>query len=123
MLVHGVGVYIFLADEDVSIGSSWTCDIILRAVDFAWQVFQKKGEAFPGTLVCQADNTTREAKNSTLSKMCASLVAANYFQTAAHFHLRVGHTHEDIGGLAMFPYFSFRTTVNSQPLTGGASAQ
>ena len=49
VLVHGVGVYIFLADEDVSIGSSWTCDIILRAVDFAWQVFQKKGEAFPGT--------------------------------------------------------------------------
>ena len=44
----------------------------------------------------QGDNTVQELKNSLSGIMCGCLILANYFDEAGHFHLPVGHTHEDV---------------------------
>jgi hypothetical protein len=97
VIVHGVGVYLFLADEDVSIGANWTCEVVLAAMDKAMLWYQTKGKRVPVDVAITADNTNREAKNSIFSRLCAFLTAGRYFRTAGHQHLRVGHTHEDVG--------------------------
>lgn len=54
----------------------------------------------------QADNTTRELKNSTCLRFLSSLVSAGVIAGGTLQHLRSGHSHEDIdqcfGSLALF---------------------
>jgi hypothetical protein len=98
-LVHGVGCYMFIADENVVIGSSWVAETVLHSVDRAFAWFEENAIPFPKDLIIHGDNTNRELKNSVMGRLCAFLVGASYFRMAGHQHLRVGHTHEDIGGL------------------------
>jgi len=47
----------------------------------------------------QADNTVKEVKNATSAQMMCALVTSNFFEEAGHYHLPVGHTHEDVDAL------------------------
>ncbi len=58
---------------------------------------QKRSEPFPESVHVQSDNTTKELRNATLGGLLCCLSAAGYFKENGHHHLRIGHTHEDVG--------------------------
>jgi hypothetical protein len=95
-IVHGSGLYIFVADEDMVVGSDWICEVTMRSLDLAFRRFQERNQAWPDHLICQADNTCREAKNGIFSKLLMSLVSAKLFTACTMQFLQVGHTHEDV---------------------------
>ena len=45
----------------------------------------------------QGDNCPKEVRNSFTGKWMCLMTQANFFVSAAHHHMVVGHTHEDIG--------------------------
>ena len=57
----------------------------------------RKSWQWPTDFSLHADNTTAEIKNSVAGRTLAALVSAGYFRCAGHQHLRVGHSHEDVG--------------------------
>jgi hypothetical protein len=96
-IVHGVGVYIYVADETMTTGSSWTCEVILQSMDSAFSYYQRAQCPLPSRVVVVSDNTVKEVKNGVMSHFCSSLTCAGFFESFSHMHLRVGHTHEDVG--------------------------
>jgi hypothetical protein len=96
-LTHGVGLYLYIADEDVSVGSSWSTHLLLQTLDYVKQACARKGTRMPEHFHLQCDNTSRELKNSLAMKMVACLIQQKFFLTGAVELLRVGHTHEDVG--------------------------
>ena len=95
-IVHGTGLYIFVADEDMVVGSNWVCEVTMRALDLAFRRFQQKNMPWPSHLICQSDNTCREAKNGIFARFLISLLSASVFAACTGQHLQVGHTHEDV---------------------------
>ena len=68
-LVHGQGLYLWITDEDTSIGSEWQCEIVCPALELVWQRAQAKGQQWWDKLIIQSDNDTRgeELTLSTIS--------------------------------------------------------
>ena len=99
VMAHGWRCDIYLADADVTIGSSFCMDMLLRTLDRVWQQCQRHGKPFPMDCWLQADNTPREINNSFVDRAMALLTAHGFFRCCGHAHLRVGHTHEDIDQL------------------------
>ena len=98
-LAHGYGCYIFMSDEHLGAGSSWTWECVMRSLERVFTVVRQRGRSFPRSFWLQADNTVKEVKNSTAGIICSALVSCNYFRDAGHHHLPVGHTHEDVDGI------------------------
>jgi hypothetical protein len=98
-LVHGEGLFLYIADETISSGSDWTCEITLRSLELVCARHQRRGRPFPEVLIIQADDTTKEVKNSIFSGVAAALTSAELFRAVSVQHLRVGHTHEDVDAL------------------------
>lgn len=96
-IVHGVGVYIYVADETMTTGASWTGEVLLQSIDSAFRCCQRAQRPMPSRVVVVADNTVKEVKNGVMSHFGSSLVCSGYFESFSHMHLRVGHTHEDVG--------------------------
>lgn len=96
VLVHGHGLYLFITDEDTSIGASWVGEIVMQSLDCLWKRCQRLGRPFPQHLIIQADNTVREAKNGIFQMLLCLLTMINVIMTVTVQHLRVGHTHEDV---------------------------
>jgi hypothetical protein len=97
VIAHGYGTYLYITHENTSIGSNWTSEVVLRTLDFVWGCCQRKGEPMPCDFFLHGDNTTSQLKNSITGRLLAMLVAKKYFRAAGHQHLRVGHSHEDVG--------------------------
>ena len=78
---------------DVPKDRSTTATCVCLALDEAGRVLTERGLDMPLHLVIQADNTSRENKNSTILGLAGLLVARGRFESVTiHFH-RVGHTH------------------------------
>ena len=117
-VAHGFRVDIYLADEDMIIGSSWCMDMVMRTVDEVWHQCQRSGQQFPLDLSIQADNTSREIKNSIAGRTLALLALHGVFRVCAHNHLRVGHSHEDVDqlfGLIARPVLTIATVWVCMP--------
>jgi hypothetical protein len=99
VLAHGYGAFMYIGDEVMSTGSSWALECVFQAIDEVLAHCQVHSRAFPDALHAQADNTSKELKNSACGLTLGMLTACGYFQTAAHGHLQVGHTHEDVDAL------------------------
>jgi hypothetical protein len=99
VIVHGWGTYIFLSDELLASTASYKIDLVLQALDFAHAHGQKKQFPWPADLSLHADNTVAEIKNSVAGRTLAALACAGFFRCIGHQHLRVGHSHEDVGAL------------------------
>ena len=91
----------------------------MRGMDTAFSWYRRKNLAFPRECLVsqhalclsvslqtplgeprfylQADNTTKEVRHQSTSKLMCSLVQLGYYRAASHNHLQVGHTHEDVG--------------------------
>lgn len=81
-LTHGVGLYLYIADEDVSVGSSWSTHLLLQTLDYVKQACARKGTKMPEHFHLQCDNTSRELKNSIAMKVVACLIQQNFFSPA-----------------------------------------
>ena len=95
-VAHGYRVDVYITHEGMPTGAAFCCDMLLRTLDRVWKQCQKTGRPFPLDLAIQGDNTTKELKNSILARTIAMLASAGLFRACGHFHLRVGHTHEDV---------------------------
>jgi hypothetical protein len=61
-LVHAIGLYIFTADGDMSIGSDWVCECVLQALSFTARRVAALGPVFAEHFHLQGDNTTSQMK-------------------------------------------------------------
>lgn len=59
-LMHGVGVYIYLADAEQSSGSDWSLEILSRSLDKAYSSCQRANQPWPNHLKLFTDNTPKE---------------------------------------------------------------
>ena len=102
VIAHGWRVDLYISHEGVAGGSPFCADMMFRTLDQIWRQSQRSGRPFPLDCVVQGDNTSKEVKNSIMGRVLALLSLHGTFRAAAHMHLRVGHTHEDIDQLFGF---------------------
>ena len=60
-IVHGRLIYVALADEGENAGSSWSLEVLNRALDKAYLQAQRKGLNWPAELRIWSDNTPNES--------------------------------------------------------------
>lgn len=94
LLLHGHCAGLFLSDPQVPKDSSWTTDLLLHLLDEVAASIDLR----PVRFIAQADNASKEAKNSTLLRTLAYLVSCHRLMAAEVRCLRTGHSHEDIDG-------------------------
>ena len=80
-IAHGYGVFLYVADEELSHGSDAFCDVLARVLEFVARKCRELGQQFPRHLVVQSDNTTAQAKNTYVAMFLAYLVAKYKFAT------------------------------------------
>jgi len=95
-IAHGFRIDVYVASEGTSVGGSFATDCVLRTMDAVHRQCVENNIPYPAYAVVQGDNTTSELKNSILARTLGCLVSAGIFKACGHFHLRVGHTHEDV---------------------------
>ena len=78
-LNHGVGLYLYLCDEDIPIGSSWSAHCFLHTLESTRLHYARKGQRMPEHCHLQSDNTAREIKNSILMKVMSCLTQQRFF--------------------------------------------
>ena len=124
---HGYTCCIFISDENMSCGSSYTWETLLLTINEVFKLCRQNGESRPKSqpgfytqstevhfilffaprLWIQGDNTVKELKNQTSGQMACSLLADNVFDEIGHHHLPKGHTHEDVGPMACNEHVCF----------------
>lgn len=58
-IVHGRGVYIYIADPEQSFGSDWTLEVVNRSIQACWLDAQQRNETWPSVCRIFADNTPK----------------------------------------------------------------
>ena len=58
-LVHGVGVYTWISDENQSSGSNWVLETLSRALEHTHAFYQRVGKPIPSVIKVFADNTPK----------------------------------------------------------------
>ncbi|CAJ1352230.1 unnamed protein product, partial [Effrenium voratum] len=96
---HGWGFYVYISDEQISAGSSWSWEIVFRTLEHVFHSARRSNLRVPSGLWIQSDNTVKEIKNSVSGLLCSYLASLGYFEDIGHYHLPKGHTHEDIDGI------------------------
>ena len=92
VIAWGYGEFYYIMPSHVKKDSSMECHLIARTLDHL-----RKFEGFlPQSLLISADNTTREAKNSTFATFVSYLVGAGHFRDADVHFLTTGHTHNAV---------------------------
>jgi len=79
------------------------CEIVLRMLSSVLQMCSTTGRAFPKHTVFVTDNTVALAKNNVTFKLLGWLAHRGLASTLNLWHLREGHTHEDIGAQTLCP--------------------
>lgn len=62
-IIHGRGIFIYIADSDMSFGSDWSIEVFTRSLQTAWQLAQKSGATWPRTCKLFSDNTPKEKRD------------------------------------------------------------
>lgn len=75
-IVHGIGIFVFLADSEQSTGSDWSLEILSRSLEKAFQVSQQKGQPWPSHLRFWSDNTPKDPWQR--SKCCQKLCLRSF---------------------------------------------
>ncbi len=95
--MHGIGLYIFISDCDLSISSDYTLECMTLALGYTKERLARLGKSIPEHLHVQLDNTVSQNKNSIVLKAMVAMTALRMWASASLGFLRVGHTHEDVG--------------------------
>ena len=59
-IVHGRGIFIYVADPDLSFGSDWSIEVFSRSLQTSWELGQQSGKPWPRTCKLFSDNTPKE---------------------------------------------------------------
>lgn len=59
-LVHGVGVFTYLSDENQTSGTNWVLETLNRSLQHTWDFYQKASKPLPPVLKIFADNTPKD---------------------------------------------------------------
>lgn len=59
-MVHGVGIYTYLSDENQTSGTNWVLETLNRSLEHTHKVFQKRSKPFPPVIKIFSDNTPKE---------------------------------------------------------------
>ena len=59
-LVHGVGLFTYLTDENQNHGSNWVLETVNRTLQYVHEYYQPRGKPVPPTLKIWSDNTPKE---------------------------------------------------------------
>ena len=59
-MVHGVGIYTYLGDENQTAGTNWVLETLNRSLQHTWNAYQKRSKPMPPYLKIFADNTPKE---------------------------------------------------------------
>ena len=60
-MVHGVGIYTYLSDENQTAGTNWVLETLNRTLQYCHDKHQKMGKPVPPDLKIFADNTPKES--------------------------------------------------------------
>ncbi len=59
-IIHGRGIFIYVADPDLSFGSDWNIEVFSRSLESCWQLSQRNGSTWPRTAKLFSDNTPKD---------------------------------------------------------------
>ena len=59
-IVHGRGIFVYIADPDLSFGTNWTIEVFCQSLQVCWDRAQKSGDTWPRHCKLFADNTPKE---------------------------------------------------------------
>ena len=59
-MIHGVGIYTYIGDENQSAGSNWVLETLSRSLQHAYVKHQKQNKPLPSVISIFADNTPKE---------------------------------------------------------------
>lgn len=59
-LVHGRGIFIYIADPSLSFGSDWNIEVFSRSLQSCWELSQKEGSTWPRDAKLFSDNTPKD---------------------------------------------------------------
>ena len=100
VIIHGHIEIYFLLHPDTAKDSNMEATCISRSLDILMEAkFNGSGVtelSMPRSLVLNADNTAREAKNQFFLAFCAALVSANRFDWMDIDFAESGHTHNEL---------------------------
>ena len=92
VIAHGYGILMALSEPFVRKDSSWSCELIAYVVN----QISETSDIRKMELICQADNTSREVKNNTLTRMAGYLIGSRRLKRMELRFLQSGHSHEDV---------------------------
>ena len=93
VIAHGFGVFLALSEPFTPKDSSWCSDLLMNTLHRA----AAAGRDLRATeILVQADNTSREVKNNTLTRLGGVLVGSHKVHRLELRFLLKGHSHEDI---------------------------
>ena len=91
-ITHGQGILMVLSEPFVRKDSSWTTEVIAHSLNKLAEVADLRRME----VLCQADNTSREVKNNTLTRFCGFLTGTSRVRRMELRFLQSGHSHEDV---------------------------
>ena len=91
-ITHGQGIVMALSEAMVKKDSSWSTEIIAYSLNKLAETTDIRRLE----VLCQADNTSRECKNNTLTRFCGFLTGSRRVRRMEMRFLQSGHSHEDI---------------------------
>jgi hypothetical protein len=99
-LAHGVGLYVFIADCSVSVGSNYTIEALLQTLGLIRKRMAFLGKPMADNLHLQLDNTVGQNKNSLVLKDCGDIdldarLLAGRFQSRVVAIAHSAHSGED----------------------------
>ncbi len=59
-IIHGRGIFIYVADPTLSFGSDWNIEIFSRSLQRCWEMAQKNGSPWPRCAKLFSDNTPKD---------------------------------------------------------------
>lgn len=66
-MVHGKGIFLYVADPDLSFGSDWSMEVFSRSLHSAWERTQQLGKTWPRHCRLFSDNTPKEYGQTNVS--------------------------------------------------------
>jgi len=84
-------------DTTIAHDANCVTECVARALEHIAKTCADRGCPMPAELVVWADNTVKEAKNSTFMTYLAWLTASHNMKCAGWMSLIVGHTHDVLG--------------------------
>ena len=72
-MMHGIGIYTYLSDEDQTSGTSWVLETLNRSLQYTYEKLRRESKPLPPVLQVFADNTPKDAHAIEASELRSSM--------------------------------------------------